>query len=230
MEFIENQLFSLNVNGFPQLVHHLKSDNPIISPITIEWQKEKCDLLGIQFQKQTEQHSSLAGQVLGNFEPWRSASITGDGNCLFRCLSKVISGSEEDHAKLRGEICRYMLGEGKEEISWYFSQVLSTTPAEYLGQSAMYVAGTWGSDVELMAASALLKTDIYVANRIYRTPDSLIPEVRWSRICASNDNSEDCAIYITNYHDHYEPVTTMMNSLTPTFYKDDKSDQIINID
>ena len=168
MEFIENQLVSINVNEFPQLViHHLKSDNSIISPITIEWQKVKCDLLGIQFQQQTDQHSSLEGQVLGNFEHWRPASITGDGNCLFRCLSKVISGSEEDHAKLRGEICRYMLDEGKDEISWYFSQVLSTTPAEYL---------------------------------------------------------------TANYHDYYEPVTAMMNSLTPTFYKDDKSDQIINID
>ena len=136
-------ILSVNVNEFPQLViHHLKSDNPIISPITIEWQKEKCDLLGIQLQQQTDQHSSLAGQVLGNFEPWRSPSITGDGNCLFRCLSKVISGSEEDHAKLLGEIYRYMVGEGKDEISWYFNQVLSTTPAEYLGESVMYVAGT----------------------------------------------------------------------------------------
>ena len=33
-----------------------------------------------------------------------------------------------------------------------------------------------------------------------------------------------------HHHDHYEPVTAMMKSLTPTFYKDDKSDQIINID
>ena len=63
IEFIENQLFSLNVNGFPQLViHHLKPDNPIISPIMIEWQKEKCDLLGFQFQQQTDQHSSLRGK------------------------------------------------------------------------------------------------------------------------------------------------------------------------
>ena len=58
-----------------------------------------------------------------------------------RYSSKVISGSEEVHAKLRREICRYMVGEGKDEISWYFSQVLSTTPAEYLGESVMYVAG-----------------------------------------------------------------------------------------
>ena len=231
MEFIENQLFALNLEEFPQLaIHHLKSNNPIISPITIEWQKEKCHLLEIQYQQQTDQHSSLAGQELRKFEPWRFATIAGDGNCLFRCLSKVISGCQDYHAKLRGEICRYILSEGKDEISWYFRQVLATTPAEYLSQKAMYVAGTWGSDVELMAASALLRTDIYVANQMYRTPDSIIPEVRWSRICASTNNSENCAIYIANFHDHYEPVTAMINSQIPTFYFEDKSDKIINLD
>ena len=232
MEFIENQLFAPNLHEFPQLDinHHLKSDNPIISPITIEWQKEKCNLIQIQFQQYIDQHSSMAGQQLRNYEPWRFAPISGDGNCLFRCLSMVISGSQEYHTKLRGEICRYILSEGKDKISWYFRQVLSITPAEYLGQKVMYVPGTWGSDVELMAASAILETDIYVANKIYRLPGSLIPEVRWSRISASNDNSKYCAIYIANFNDHYEPVTAMINSLTPTFSVDDKPYQIIDLD
>lgn len=72
-----------------------------------------------------------------------------------------------------GEICRYILSDGKDTIGWYFSQVLATTPAEYLSEKCMYNTGNWGSDVELMAASALLKTDIYVANKIYRTDDSI---------------------------------------------------------
>ena len=218
MEFIENKLFTLRPDGFPRLdMHHLRSDDPIITPITIEWQKDKCNLLDIKFRQRTDQHSSIEGHKLRLFEPWKFDTITGDGNCLFRCLSKIISGTEEYHTKLRGEICRYMLSDGKDYISWYFEQVLATTPAEYLGNKCMCNEGFWGSDVELMTASALLKTDIYVANRIYRTEDSIIPEVRWLRISSSNSNDGSSAIYIANYYEHYEPVTTMINSLTPTF-------------
>ena len=216
MEYIEDKLFLLRKEKFPRL-DHLTSDSPIITPTTVEWQKEKCALLDFQFPQQTDQHSSIAGHSLSLFEPWTLDTIGDYGNCLFKCLSKIITGSEEYHAKLRGEICRYILSDGKDTIGWYFSQVLATTPAKYLSEKCMYNTGNWGSDVELMAASALLKTDIYVANKIYRTDDSIISEVRWSRIRSSNDNSKNSAIYISNFYDHYQPVTRMINSLTPTF-------------
>ena len=230
MEFIEERLFNVKKEQFPFLdIHHLTSDDPILTPITDQWQKDKCALLDIQFHQRTDQHSTIAGHSLRLFEPWTLDTIEGDGNCLFRCLSKVISGSEQYHSKLRGEICRYMLSDGKDVISWYFKQVLSTTPSEYLSEKCMYNEENWGSDVELMAASAMLKTDIYVANKIYLTNESIIPEVRWSRIRSSNDNSKDNAIYIANFFDHYQPVNRMINSLTPTFYCSGKPN-IITID
>ncbi|KAI6651857.1 hypothetical protein LOD99_4736 [Oopsacas minuta] len=109
MDFIEKHLFNLRVDELSHLdIHHLESDNPIITPITTEWQKEKCNLLEIQFQQPTDQHSTMAGRRTRDYEPWKCSSIERDGNCLFRCLSKLISGSQEYHAKIRGEICRYM--------------------------------------------------------------------------------------------------------------------------
>ena len=110
-----------------------------------------------------------------------------------------------------------MLNDGVDIIDWYLRDVLKTTPANYLNTKIMYKSGEWASDVELMTASALLNTDIYIANRIYKSTDSLIPEVRWSRIRPSNTNKQNSAIYIANYHEHYEPVTRMIDSLTPTF-------------
>ena len=104
MDFIEHRL--LDPSDSYETLNHLTAIYPTITPITVEWQKEKCDLLGILFKQTTEQHPTLAGQMLKKYEPWICEDIGADGNCLFRCLSKLISGSEEYYVKLRGEICR----------------------------------------------------------------------------------------------------------------------------
>ena len=89
MEYIEGKVFKPRIDQFSPLdINHLTSDNPIIKPITIEWQKEKCNFLDIPFHQQIDQHSGIAGQKLRYFEPWNLDTIAGDGNCLFRCLSK----------------------------------------------------------------------------------------------------------------------------------------------
>ena len=206
-------------------LHSLTSDDPLITPITVEWQKEKCALLGCPFEDATDQHSTIAGQKLQRYEPWLCDSIVPDGNCLFRCLSKIICGTEKYHNKIRGEVCRYMLYDGKDTLSWYFSQVLSTTPVMHISNSCMYQNGIWGTDAELIAASAILQSDIYVANRTYTTSDTTPPDILWSRIRASNNNNNNnnnnYALYIRNYFDHYEPVTKMINSIKPTFFMQD---------
>ena len=227
MEFIQREIPAPCAHPSIDL-HSLASDDPLITPITVDWQKEKCALLDFPFKEPIDQHSSMAGQKLQAFAPWLCDSIGADGNCLFRCLSKVISGSEEHHAKLRGEICRYMVSDGKDIIGWYFNQVLSTTPSEHLSRTCMYNNGNWGTDAELIAASALLQTDIYVANKIYHSEDSDEAEIRWSRIRASNNNNNNHALYITNYSNHYQPVTRMINSHTPTFFFHDTTPININ--
>ena len=227
MEYLQREITTPSTYTSFDL-HTLKADDPSITPITIDWQKEKCTLLDCPFQQPTDQHSSMAGQKLQAYEPWLCDSIGADGNCRFRCLSKVISGSEEYHAKLRGEICRYMLSDGKDVIGWYFAQVLSTTPADHLSRTCMYNDGNWGTDAELLTASALLQTDIYVANKVYHTEDSKVADIRWSRIRASNINNKNHALYIANFSRHFEPVTRMINSQTPTFFFHDTTPIKIN--
>ena len=218
MEFIENKL--LSVEPVSQTLHHLTTTDSTIKPITVEWQKEKCGLLGIPYNRPIDQHSTLSGQKLQVYEPETCDDIGMDGNCLFRCLSKLVCGSEDYHAKIRGEISRYMLADGKDIIGWYFEQILTTTPAAHLSSKFMYQLGQWGTDAELMAASALLQTDIYVANKVYKPSNSIVSQIRWSLIRPSSSNSADFALYIANFHDHYQPVLKMIRSLTPTFSDD----------
>ena len=117
MEFIENKL--LSVEPVSQTLHQPTSTDSTIKPITVEWQKEKCSLLGIPYDRPIDQHLTLSGQKLQVYEPLVCDDIGTDGNCLFRCLSKLICGSEDYNAKIRGEISRYMLTDGKDTSSRY---------------------------------------------------------------------------------------------------------------
>ena len=73
-------------------------------------------------------------------------------------------------------------------------------------ENLVYRESIWGSDVEIMAASALLDADIYVANNDYRKPGS-----RGALELAQNYQPY-CHFYITNYGHHYEPVVSMLNA------------------
>ena len=63
---------------------------------------------------------------------------------------------------------------------WYFISK-QTTQCEYLlVENLVNRESILGSDVEIMAASALLDADIYVAKNDYKKPGSMTREVRWS--------------------------------------------------
>ncbi|KAI6653978.1 hypothetical protein LOD99_3154 [Oopsacas minuta] len=115
------------------------------------------------------------------------------------------------------------VSDGKDVNNWYFNEVLATTPSHHINSTSMSSNGSWATDAELIAASALLEADIYVANKIYRTEGSLDTEIRWSRLRASNNYTNNPTLYIANYSDHYEPVYCMFNSKNPTFSFSDKT-------
>ena len=79
-----------------------------------------------------------------------------------------------------------------------------------------HLPGTWGSDVELMAASAMFNVDILVANTGYRSIDPVfreLREVKWSWLRATRHS--EGAFIIKNFDVHYEPVISFINSSTP---------------
>ena len=68
-----------------------------ITGIYENWQRSKCNLLGITFESTCKQPSHIVGRSLRDYEPSKTEAIIGDGNCLFRCLSKIITVSENNH-------------------------------------------------------------------------------------------------------------------------------------
>ena len=87
-------------------------------------------------------------------------SIQGDGNCLFRTLSFIITGSEEQHTLVREAILHHML-----QIAHFMLSHLiigHSSVSEYIQHTSMDQDGTWGTDIEIFTLSDLLNTCIFV--------------------------------------------------------------------
>ena len=80
--------------------------------------------------------------------------MKGDGNCLFRALSLVITATEDCRDKGRVLLCEYMIQMNL--------PVNGIPPLVYLTKSKMRQDGVWGTTDELMTASCWLHALIFV--------------------------------------------------------------------
>ena len=214
--------------------------DPIIAPLTVNWQMNKSSQLELTFCKPIEQPTSHSGLHLKDYLPCQFEEINKDGNCLFRCLAKVITGSQEAYPKARGEICRYIATTAKEKLGWCF-HTTNETPLKYLLRTQMADGNNicadgnniWGTEMEILAASAILETDIYVATECDITDDSSPFQmsnrvIHWCRYSASSNYDHSCAIYMANFNSHYEPVIKFIYSIYPTYAEEDQN--VITLD
>ena len=70
-------------------------------PVNEEWQRCACELLGIRFVRPFQWQDGGPHVILTRQDLRSLRSIGGDGNCMFRSLSYVILGSEEQHFEVR---------------------------------------------------------------------------------------------------------------------------------
>ena len=97
-------------------------------------------------------------------------SIGGDGNCLFRALCYIISGSEAQHGELRRAIVAHMRtipflvsGTGPDGNRNYLVTHDGGYHSvdDYLARSDMAENGVWGGDFEMCILAHMLDTLIY---------------------------------------------------------------------
>ena len=94
--------------------------------------------------------------------PLHSKQITGDGNCFFRAISYVISGTERNHALVRDATVKHLL-QTKDMFSNTLRQEYRTV-REYVLKRKIMEDGTWATDTEISALANLIDTDIYSYN------------------------------------------------------------------
>eukprot|EP00986_Skeletonema_menzelii_P012276 scaffold6708_cov153-Skeletonema_menzelii.AAC.2 len=137
--------------------------------------------------------------------------MNSDGNCLFRSLSDQLYNDDGDeHGAVRSEICDY-LERNKDEFQ---SFLLMNEDDEDIMNIDDYVEHmrehtTWGSDIEIVAASRKYKRGIKVFSTHYGV-------LRFVNQEENNDQLDDSSDLLLSYHgnDHYNSVYPIDGSNT----------------
>ena len=132
--------------------------------------------------------------------PKRKRSTKGDGNCYFRSISYILSGTEDNHQTIRDQVVSHMTNNLTTKLDNYMNQRVST----YLEQTSMDKDGIWATDAEIMATASLLGIDIVVYTQMGPAKEWLTYPASFS-LCTQSDN----AIYLENLGDHFNPVISV---------------------
>ena len=108
------------------------------------------------------QHDFCGNLLIKNLGmPSRLYNIVADGNCFFHALSYIITGRQTYHSVLRKKIIHHM-----QEIESLLQPHLPSSLNDYFKTSQMASETVWSTDVEILAASSLLETDVYVYTEV----------------------------------------------------------------
>ena len=124
------------------------------------WQRVKCAQLGLQFHSANHFQHGGPNVVLNRPNLSTVLRTRGDGNCLFRCFSQIITGSPDQHYEVRMCIIRHMR---------HISHLLITSDESdvgddieiYISDKKMDQLGSYGSNNEMLTLSHLLTCNVY---------------------------------------------------------------------
>ena len=129
-------------------------------PACDEWQKSLCQFLGMTFVRRNITHILQPIEFSIFHQPATTVRILGDGNCFFRALAFVITGSQDEHQELRTMTTTYMQHNAG-ILSCYLDAY--ETMDEYLARTDMHSLSVWATEIEIFAASSnMLQTPILV--------------------------------------------------------------------
>ncbi|GMS89813.1 hypothetical protein PENTCL1PPCAC_11988, partial [Pristionchus entomophagus] len=146
-------------------------DHIIFRPVDDRWMRSQSSMLGFKCEVTMDKwndpsrvfarlraQSNLC-KVDAKPEYAHIISIEGDGNCLFRALAWWVTGSEENHERLRKKIVKFMF-EFPDEFG---TRMSGTEGQKYTRDSSfrMLEIGEWGTQCEIYGAATLLGVDIY---------------------------------------------------------------------
>ena len=195
-------------------------------PLHETQKKNICSNLGINY---INRNSGGGLEKDGNIgHPVRIKHVIGDGNCFFRAVSYIISGTESNHIHLRKATVKHLL-----ETNDLFSNTLShefRTVEEYVLKERVMDIGTWASNTEISSVANLINTDVYSFN------DQLLT---WQMYSAKNPGrinevTTERGIYILytngNHFDVVEDVATVDLSTVEEEQSINEKTEVINVD
>ena len=140
------------------IVHSVNQRRQYFCPVNVSWQKTSCTILGLRYHNSNNMKVSDGGVHQPLTEPYlrRVRRIIGDGNCLFRSFSFIVTGSEVHHMEIRQSILCHMIGIADLLLGHHINGYQDIY--EYIQETRMDQFSSWGTDVEMLTFSHLLQT------------------------------------------------------------------------
>jgi hypothetical protein len=122
--------------------------------------------------------------LLNETAPGQIVHVGGDGNCLMRAISHSITGTENEHLRIRALICDFIVENSLLLGEFFFNgenglRYLMRTNMFSSGDPEKGVPGTYGMQLEIAAAANLFSIPIYVFHDVHPSKDSY-----WIRVVA----------------------------------------------
>ena len=148
-------------------------------PVNEHWQIGACAAMGLRYV--CANGVSAGGPAV----PLRRPNLTtlkntrGDGNCMFRALSYLITGTQAQHLGERAAIVRHLLQ--YDDLFMCSAQVgvnvNYNSLSEYIIGKQMDNNKEWGTEVELFAICHLLRTKVYIHTHRLEVPGNFMHPV-----------------------------------------------------
>ena len=202
----------------------------IFHSVDEQWQRTACHSLNAIFKQKNPTFLGSGERPLTRPDMRRVKRVKGDGNCMFRALSLVVTGSEDQHHAIRTRIVQHMrsiahlmLGHIKSHTGFNTCQNID----EYLQKSKMAECNTWGSDIELLCFAHLCKVCVFS----YSTESS-----NWDRYGPNNVDRTITvdvtakSIYLFHPSGHYDVVgcTLKPPNSTPDWLEQSRNTEVWN--
>ena len=172
-------------------------------PVNEQWQRNKCALLGLQFYGKNSVSSGGPHIALTPPDLREIKHIPLDGNCFFRSICYIITGSEDQHLAVRTATVDHL-----RELS-EFQCNLTEHPnvQQYIQESHMYANGIWATTNEMMAVAHMLRTSIFSYSMANATWHRFTPQEVEEDF---NDDGAYMAMYIRHPHNHFDVVRSTL--------------------
>ena len=164
-----------------------------------------CCALEAHIQQQTGQKTEV--QIF---------QIAGDGNCLFRALSKSVTGSQAQHLLFRSYIVNHMLDDSVTSSFKQFFQQKMCRRSPFLNfLDNMERPGVWETEQEITSAASLLECSILCFSKCPHTGKFCLQHFT-PHFATTPDCTDMCnhlSIYLINSTGcHYETAIVRLTS------------------
>ena len=180
---------------------------PLPSP---EWKQHACEMVsqwsGVSVSSELEPVQAVECPEIS---PHVRDSIVGDGHCLFRSISKELTGTQTNHKAVRLAVSKFLTNSDNAQI---FGRMLFEGDNDPLSKVTSYTSSmchnAWGTDKEITVAATMLQVDILVYSQFGKQGR------KWLKFTPAFSN-HNCTIPSTGitlhlYHtpskDHYDRV------------------------